>query len=617
VGRASSLAVVAISAAAAGSLVAGARVPARGPTRADLDSIAAEIDARMREVAASARSRAQTLADLPRLALAVATDAPTVRDLTQDELAFRPGPNETIEIAQVLRSGASPVSLLRIPSDSQTAVPLASPGVHLVRDGASLRAAAVARIEPRERSDELFGVVAVSLPLALPSPPALLAALGGGLRLETPAGPVPIGGPLAEDAGTTSVDLTSELGRGARLVGPGRASGGWSAGLLALASGIAALGLVVAGLLWRRGPRDRYPAPPSEPTRRRGPTQPPPTERLDPGPDVPESFRLGRYSAIRLLGSGGMADVWLARAEGEAGFERLVALKVVQDAMVSNPKFVSHFLDEARLASQLVHPNIIAITDLGRADDKYYIAMEYIDGADLERLIHSVVRRQARVPPGVALAIVRHICDGLHFAHTAVDRHGEPLRLVHRDVKSANVFVARTGAVKVGDFGIAKAAGPDRAVRTEIGEIKGTAAYMSPEQRIGHEVDRRADIYGVGAICYELLTGRVINLDFAMLAHLGREGWPHLPAPSTVRPELPPELDSIVFCAMAFDPEARFSTCEALDMALAAVVERHGLGASDKVIARWIAEELALLPERPAPSAGTRTWAANRRPAGA
>jgi serine/threonine-protein kinase len=120
---------------------------------------------------------------------------------------------------------------------------------------------------------------------------------------------------------------------------------------------------------------------------------------------------------------------------------------------------------------------------------------------------------------------------------------------------------------------------------------------MSPEQRVGQDVDRRADIYAVGAICYELLTGRVINLDFAMLAHLGRDGWPHLPPPSTVRPELPAELDAIVFRAMAFEPDSRFATCEELELALAAVVERHGLWVSDKIIARWIADELPSLPE--------------------
>jgi Protein kinase domain len=590
---------VAVGAAAAGALLAAARTSASGPSRTGLANVAAEIDARLREAAAEARSRAQTLADLPRLALAVATDAATVRDLTAEELAFRPRPNETIEIGQVPRAGGEPRSLLRLPATSEVSIPLATPGIHLAVDGKALRVAAVARVEPRERADELYGVVAVSRPVDL-VPQAALAELGSGVRLETEAGAVSIGGELPQDRETIAVALASESSRGARLVGPAPAPDRWNASLLALAAALAVLGLIVAAFLWRRGSTPATAGPTSVTAVLRQPSQPlPPLAQFGGGarPDLPESFRIGRYSVIRRLGSGGMADVYLARAQGEAGFERLVALKVIQDEMVSNPKFVSHFLDEARLASQLSHPNIIAITDLGLADDKYVIAMEYVDGADLERLMHSVVRRKAQIPIGVALAVARRICDGLHHAHTAVDASGEPLHLVHRDVKTANVFVSRAGAVKIGDFGIAKIAGPARQVRTEIGEVKGTAAYMAPEQRVGEDVDRRADVYAVGAICYELLTGRVINLDFAMLAHLGREGWPHLPAASSVRPELPPELDSIVFCAMAFDREQRFATCEALEHAMARVVEVHRLWVDDKTIARWIADELALLPE--------------------
>jgi hypothetical protein len=597
---------MAVGAAAAGALAAAAYRPATGPARSDIEQLAGEIDARLREAAAEARSRAQTLADLPRLALAVATDAATVRDLTTEELAFRPRPGETIEIAQVPRAGGAPTSLLRLPAGAAVAVPLATPGVHLVRDGASLRAAAVAQVEPRARANELVGVVAVSRPVDLELPAGLLEPLGGGVRIESAAGVTQVGGPLAAAGGTISVALSSEVSRGARLIAPAPSSVRWSAGLLTAAFIAGAGGLIAAFLVWRRRPRVRVPGPRTVDAVLREPTAPlPPIAQFEgpPRPDLPEAFRIGRYSIIRRLGAGGMADVYLARAQGEAGFERLVALKVIQDEWVSNQKFVNHFLDEARLASNLSHPNIIAITDLGQEEGKYVIAMEFVDGADLELLVHGVTRRQAQVPISVALAIVRHICDGLHYAHMAVDSRGEPLHLVHRDVKSANVFVARTGAVKVGDFGIAKAAGPGRQVRTEIGEIKGTAAYMSPEQRVGQDVDLRADIYSVGAISYELLTGRVINLDFAMLAHLGSRGWPHLPAPSTVRPELPPELDAIVFRAMAFEPGERFPTCEALEQAIADVVERHRLWATDKVIARWVGEELPHLPARFTPGA--------------
>jgi hypothetical protein len=588
VGRAASLGVIVVSAAVAGALVATARQPGGDPTRADVDQVAAELAARLRETAAAARARAQTLADLPRLKVAVATDAATVRDLTDDELAFRLRPNETIEIAQVPRAGGGPMSLLRIPEDSVVAVPVQTPGIHLAVAGGALRVAAVVRIEPSVRAAELFGTVAVSHMPDLQPVIARLGPLGGGVRLETQSGPIDIGGPLREGE-TLAIPLEGETGQGARLLAPAPAPGGWSSMRLIAAGAVGLLGLLGAVLLWRRR------AEPSAPEVVR--TLPSvATFEAAPRADLPESFRIGRYSILRKLGSGGMADVYLARAEGEAGFERLVALKVIQDEMVSNPKFVSHFLDEARLASQLSHPNIIAITDLGKADDKYVIAMEFIDGSDLERLIHSMAARAVLAPVRVALAIVRNICNGLHFAHTAVDARGEPLQVVHRDVKSANVFISRNGAVKVGDFGIARIAGDMRLAKTEVGEVKGTPAYMAPEHRIGKDVDRRADLYAVGAIAYELLTGRVINLDLAMLAHLGRDGWPHLPPPSQVRPELPPELDAVIIQAMAYDRDNRYPSCEALEVALAEIVDRHGLSATDKAIAQWVREELVALP---------------------
>jgi hypothetical protein len=594
-GRATGAAVIAIGAAAAGALLATARVPAGGPTRAQVDLVVAEVDASLREAAAAARSRAQTLAELPRLSVAVVTDAATVRNLTDEELAFRPRPNETIEIGQVPREGGSAISLLRIPADSKLALPLERPGVYLVVDGAAARVAAVVHVQSTARdvlAEQRLGAVAVSqLPDMGPVMPLLVPL--GGARLETARGSLAVGRPLP-DGETIAVPL-SGAGQGARLVVPAPRPAGWKAVQVGGAIAIALGALVAAALLLRRGRRIA-----------RIPGELPPVVDFGAGArtQLPEQLRIGRYTVLRRLGSGGMADVYLARAEGEAGFERLVALKVIQDAMVANPKFVSHFLDEARLASQLNHPNIVAITDLGKADDKYVIAMEFIDGSDLERLIHAAAARGAEIPVRVGLGIARRICDGLHHAHTAVDARGEPLHLVHRDVKSANVFVSKEGEVKVGDFGIARIAGDMRLARTEIGEVKGTPAYMAPEHRIGQDVDRRADLYAVGAICYELLTGRVINLDLAMLAHLGREGWPHLQPPSAVRPELPPELDGVVLRAMQFAREDRYASCEELELALAEVVDRHGLAVTDKAIAQWVREDLALRPARAATASG-------------
>ena len=567
--------------AGAGLLVKSARVPASGPMPGAVDAVAREVDARLREAAASARSRAQTLADLPRLAVAVATDEATVRDLTDEELAFRPQPDETIEIAQRPKSGGAPVSLLRIPADSPVSAPLGSPGVRLIQSGGALRVSAVVELEPKERADELVGIVAVTRLPDMKGVPALLAPVGGGVVLATGAGDISIGSALAREH-TVSVALA---GQDARLLAPAPVPAAWQNDRLAAAGGVALLGLVAAILLWpRRGSAL--------------PTVAAVTGIVRPRAAERESgIKVGRYTVLRRLGSGGMADVYLARAEGEAGFERQVALKVMLDGFARDPKFVSHFLDEARLAPRLVHPNIVAVTDLGKEGDCYVIAMEYVDGADLARLIEATAARGAQIPVAVALGIVRRICDGLHFAHTAMDSDGHPLHLVHRDVKSANVFVARNGSVKVGDFGIAKIAGASRTAKTEIGEVKGTAAYMAPEHRTGQDVDARADVYAVGAICYELLTGRTINLDLAMLAHLGREGWPHLAPPSKVRPELPAELDPVVFRAMAFDREDRTPSCEALEQAIADIADRHDLTASDKLIARWVAGELALLPD--------------------
>jgi hypothetical protein len=314
--------------------------------------------------------------------------------------------------------------------------------------------------------------------------------------------------------------------------------------------------------------------------------------------------RIGRYVMVRPLGQGGMAEVFLARAEGEAGFGKLVAFKVLQPAFASNPAVVDLFLDEARLVAGLDHPNIVQTHDLGRAGDRYFIAMEYVDGLDLARLIEAVRARGERIALPLALAILCRICDGLHAAHTAVAPDKQPLWLVHRDVKSANVFVSRTGAVKVGDFGIAKATHAVRISRTEVGQVKGTPGTMAPEQRLGQEVDRRADVYGVGAIAYELVSGSPVNLDLVALAARGTVGWPHLPPLASLRPDVPRELDAIIVKALAYDPQHRYEDCSALEADLRSVGAKVGL-AEDKAIGAWARSELDR--EAPAPAAASST----------
>jgi serine/threonine-protein kinase len=306
---------------------------------------------------------------------------------------------------------------------------------------------------------------------------------------------------------------------------------------------------------------------------------------------VANQQRIGRYAIIRQLGQGGMADVFLARSEGEAGFGKLVAFKVLQPLFAAQPIAVNLFLDEARLVSGLDHPNIVQTHDLGRAGDRYFIAMEYVDGMDLARLATAFHERGERIPLPFALAILCRICDGLHAAHMATGPDGQPLYLVHRDVKSANVFLSRTGAVKIGDFGIAKATHTVRMSRTELGQVKGTPGSMPPEQRLGMDVDLRADVYGVGAIAYEILSGEPVNLDYVALAAQGTTGWPHLPPLSASRADVPKALDAIIFKALAFAREARFPGCAALEQELHALAATAGL-ANDKEIGAWVRSEL-------------------------
>ena len=286
-----------------------------------------------------------------------------------------------------------------------------------------------------------------------------------------------------------------------------------------------------------------------------------------------------------------MAEVYLAKSTGEAGFEKRIALKMLNKQSAADPAAVEHFLDEARLAANLTHPNVVQISDLGKAGDAYYIAMEFVDGADLSNLLADCRARGERVPPAVALNLVRQICAGLHAAHTAHTVDGKPLGIVHRDVKSGNVFVARNGVVKIGDFGIARA--QERVRRTEVGMVKGTAEYMAPEQRVGNDVDARADQYSVGAIAYEILSGELINLDLARLAHLGTRGWPHLTPLSQLHPDLPATLNDAVFQALAYSPADRFASCELFADVLADLAQKHGLAVADKAVAKWVGEKLA------------------------
>src|SRR6185503_1053049 len=260
-----------------------------------------------------------------------------------------------------------------------------------------------------------------------------------------------------------------------------------------------------------------------------------------------------RYVILRKLGSGGMADVYLAEDQ-ELG--RRVALKLLDDRHASDEQFVERFRREAQSAAGLNHPNIVSIFDRGRAEGTYYIAMEYLDGRTLKELLV----KNGPTPVPIAIDYARQILGALAFAH----RNG----IVHRDIKPHNIVVGGDGRLKVTDFGIARSGASQM---TEAGSIVGTAQYLSPEQARGAPVDPRSDIYSLGVVLYEMLTGKVpftgdTPVEIAM-KHLSQVPEP----PSSLRPEVPHDLDAVVMRALAKDPEQRYATAEEMDADLARV----------------------------------------------
>ena len=281
---------------------------------------------------------------------------------------------------------------------------------------------------------------------------------------------------------------------------------------------------------------------------------------------VATAQKLGRYSLCFELASGGMASVYLARVEGPAGFEKLVALKRIHPHLRSKADFVEMFLDEARIASRVNHPNVCSVFDFGEADGTHYIAMEYILGETFGRLGRALARRDDPRAVGIVARIVADACEGLHAAHELRGDDGKLLDVVHRDVSPQNLFVAYDGTVRVVDFGIARAAG--RIHETQSGTLKGKLSYIAPEQAKKLTLDRRADIWGLGVVAWELLCGRRLFKRESEVDTIMAVMTDDIPPPSSVRPGIPKELDAIVLHALARDRDARYPTARAMGRAL-------------------------------------------------
>jgi len=212
---------------------------------------------------------------------------------------------------------------------------------------------------------------------------------------------------------------------------------------------------------------------------------------------------LGKYRLIAELGHGGMAEVFLAVAQGPAGFNKLTVIKQIRPQLADDPEFLSMFLDEARLAARLNHPQIVQTNEVGHEANRYFIAMEYLEGQPLNRVVNRVGRE--RFPLAMHIGLLADTLAGLHYAHDLTDYDGTPLEVVHRDVTPHNIFITYEGQVKVVDFGIAKAM--NSSSETKTGVLKGKVAYMAPEQARGEKVDRRADVFSVGVMLWEAAVG--------------------------------------------------------------------------------------------------------------
>ena len=277
----------------------------------------------------------------------------------------------------------------------------------------------------------------------------------------------------------------------------------------------------------------------------------------------PETF--GKYLLLSRLGSGGMAEVFLARTQSIGGFEKLLAIKRLLPFCTQDAETVDLLADEARITVRLTHPNIVQVFDFGRVGESYYIAMEYVDGCDLKSLIRIDETASSPMDLSLALYVTGCILDALDFAHTQRDSKQSPLGIIHRDVSPHNVLISHHGQVKLTDFGVARAAISCHVTR--VGDIRGKFSYMPPEQVCGGTIDHRVDVFAVGAILYELLAGRQPYRSASAGEQLQLLRFEMQP-PSALRTDLPRELDAVCMRALDKDPAHRFASAAEFAAAL-------------------------------------------------
>jgi len=288
----------------------------------------------------------------------------------------------------------------------------------------------------------------------------------------------------------------------------------------------------------------------------------------------------GRYETLFRIAAGGMAEVYAARQRGEAGFQKLVALKRMLPHLTDDERFVNMFMDEGRLAANIDSPNVVSTMDLGRADDgSLYLVMELVVGATLSSLLRNAAKDGDSVPIDVAVEMLAQAAQGLHDAHEARTPFGAPLQLVHRDVSPQNILVGVDGRVRITDFGVARAV--LRRTKTSTGEFKGKLSYFSPEQCADKDLDRRSDVFSLGVVAWETLTTRRLFHAENPLAVLERVTRMPIPSAHSVRPEVPASVAAVVQTALERDRDERFSTAAEFASALRAAA-REASGIADR-----------------------------------
>jgi eukaryotic-like serine/threonine-protein kinase len=293
---------------------------------------------------------------------------------------------------------------------------------------------------------------------------------------------------------------------------------------------------------------------------------------------------VGRYALFDEIAAGGMATIHLGRLVGPVGFARTVAIKSLHPQFARDPEFVESFLDEARLASRIQHPNVVSTVDVVTTEGEVFLVMEYVAGESLAKLVRSALKKGMEIPPAVALSVLAGMLHGLHATHEARNEKREPMNIVHRDVSPQNVLVGLDGIARVLDFGVAKAA--MRAQATRDGQMKGKLSYMSPEQLNSREVDRRTDVFAAGIVAWECLVGRRLFAGSDPGEVLAKVLTLDIPSPRDVNLAVPEAISNAIMRALEREPEKRWQT--ARDFAIC--LEQSGTMAAGHRVGEWVEE---------------------------